>query len=69
MFPCSVQYGQDHRLSRWLVLPLVFCLLINSTFWQAQLLGDTEKMVIEVYSHILEEKEDAQTVVETAIAL
>ena len=35
----------------------------------AQLLGDTEKMVIEVYSHILEEKEDAQTVVETAIAL
>ena len=35
----------------------------------ARLLGDTEKMVIDVYSHILEEKEDAQSVIETAIAL
>lgn len=35
----------------------------------AQLLGDTEKMVIDVYSHIMEEKEDAQSVIETAIAL
>lgn len=35
----------------------------------AQLLGDTEKMVLEVYNHVLEEKEDVQKVVENAIAL
>ena len=35
----------------------------------AELLGDTEKMVIDVYSHIVEEKENVQEVVKTAIAL
>ena len=35
----------------------------------AQLLGDTEKMVIEVYSHIVEEKENVKEVVGQAIAL
>lgn len=33
----------------------------------AELLGDTEKMVIEVYNHILLEKEDAQKAVENAL--
>lgn len=35
----------------------------------AQLLGDTEKMVIEVYSHIVEEKENVKEVIEQTIAL
>jgi len=35
----------------------------------AALMGDTEKMVIEVYNHIMEEKEDAASVVENAIHL
>ena len=30
-------------------------------------MGDTEKMVIEVYNHIMEEKEDAAAVVENAL--
>lgn len=30
----------------------------------AELMGDTEKMVIEVYSHIIDEKEDVESVVE-----
>jgi len=33
----------------------------------AELLGDTEKMVIEVYNHIIAEKEDAAGVVENAL--
>lgn len=33
----------------------------------AQLLGDTEKMVLEVYNHIILEKEDAATAVNNAI--
>ena len=33
----------------------------------AALMGDTEKMVIEVYNHIMEEKEDAASVVENAL--
>ena len=32
-------------------------------------MGDTEKMVIEVYNHIMEEKEDAAAVVENALNL
>lgn len=35
----------------------------------AELMGDTEKMVIEVYSHILEEKENVHEVVKSAIVL
>lgn len=35
----------------------------------AELLGDTEEMVIKVYSHIINEKEDVDTVVQTAIVL
>lgn len=35
----------------------------------AQLLGDTEKMVLEVYNHVLEEKENVREVVADAIAL
>lgn len=35
----------------------------------AQLLGDTEKMVLEVYNHVLDEKENVQKVVTSAIAL
>lgn len=35
----------------------------------SQLLGDTEKMVLEVYNHILEEKENVKEVVADAIAL
>ena len=33
----------------------------------AELLGDHEKMVIEVYNHIILEKEDAQKAVEMAL--
>lgn len=33
----------------------------------AELLGDTEKMVIEVYNHVLAEKEDVKTAVENAL--
>jgi integrase len=33
----------------------------------AQLLGDTEKMVIEVYNHILLEKEDTASAIEKAL--
>lgn len=33
----------------------------------AQLLGDTEKMVLDVYNHIILEKEDASTAVENAL--
>lgn len=32
-------------------------------------MGDTEKMVIEVYNHIMEEKENPANVVENAVAL
>lgn len=35
----------------------------------SQLLGDTEKMVLEVYNHVLEEKENVREVVADAIAL
>lgn len=35
----------------------------------AQLLGDTEKMVLEVYNHVLEERENVKEVVADAIAL
>ena len=35
----------------------------------AALMGDTEKMVIEVYNHIMEEKENPANVVENAVAL
>ena len=35
----------------------------------AQLLGDTEKMVLEVYNHIVLEKEDAAGAVNDAINL
>ena len=34
-----------------------------STKMIAKLLGDDEKMVIDVYSHILEEKEDCQSAI------
>lgn len=33
----------------------------------AQLLGDSEKMVLEVYNHVLEQKENVQEVVKNAI--
>lgn len=35
----------------------------------AQLMGDTEAMVLNVYSHIREEKENAEDVVKTALSL
>lgn len=35
----------------------------------AQLLGDTEKMVLEVYNHVLDEKENVQETIANAIAL
>lgn len=35
----------------------------------AELLGDSEKMVTEVYSHILEEKENTEEKIEAAVAL
>lgn len=35
----------------------------------ASLLGDTEKMVMNVYNHIWEEKEDAQAVVNEVLAI
>lgn len=35
----------------------------------SKLLGDTEKMVLEVYNHVLEEKENVKEVVSDAIAL
>lgn len=34
----------------------------------AQLMGDTEKMVMEVYNHIMEEREDAVSVLEDALS-
>lgn len=33
----------------------------------AQLLGDSEKMVLEVYNHVLEQKENVQKVVKNAM--
>ena len=33
----------------------------------ARLMGDTEKVVIDVYNHVMEEKEDVQTVLEDAL--
>ncbi len=33
----------------------------------AKLMGDTEKVVIDVYNHVMEEKEDVQTVLEDAL--
>lgn len=35
----------------------------------AELLGDTEQMVIDIYSHIIEDKEDVSTAIEDALAL
>ena len=35
----------------------------------AQLMGDTEKVVIDVYNHIIDEKEDVSEVVESALAM
>lgn len=35
----------------------------------AQLMGDTEKMVLDVYNHIMEEKEDAAAVVNDVLAI
>ena len=35
----------------------------------AQLMGDTEKMVLNVYNHIMEEKEDAAKVVNDTLAI
>lgn len=35
----------------------------------AQLLGDTEKMVLDVYSHIVEEKEDVKGTIEEALSV
>ena len=35
----------------------------------AQLLGDDEKMVLEVYSHVVEKKENTEEVITKAIAL
>lgn len=35
----------------------------------AQLMGDTEKMVLEVYNHIMDEKEDAASVVNDILAI
>ena len=33
----------------------------------ARLMGDTEKVVIDVYNHVMEEKEDVQTVLEDTV--
>ena len=35
----------------------------------AQLLGDTEKMVLDVYSHIVEEKENVKETLEEALSI
>lgn len=35
----------------------------------AQLMGDTEKMVLDVYNHIIEEKEDAASVINDILAM
>nr|WP_249397948.1 tyrosine-type recombinase/integrase [Roseburia hominis] len=35
----------------------------------AQLMGDTEKMVLDVYNHIMDEKEDAAAVVNDILAV
>ena len=35
----------------------------------ARLMGDTEKMVMEVYSHIIEELENAEEAIEAAVNL
>ena len=35
----------------------------------AQLMGDTEKMVLDVYNHIMDEKEDAAAVVNDILAI
>ena len=35
----------------------------------AQLMGDTEKIVLNVYNHIMEEKEDAAKVVNDTLAI
>lgn len=35
----------------------------------AQLMGDTEKMVLEVYNHIMEEKEDPASIINDILAM
>ena len=35
----------------------------------AQLMGDTEKVVLDVYNHIMEEKEDAAAVINEILAM
>lgn len=35
----------------------------------ASLLGDTDKMVINVYNHIVEEREDVQSVIDDVLAV
>ena len=35
----------------------------------AQLMGDTEKMVLNVYNHIIEEKEDPASVINDILAM
>ena len=42
---------------------LCYQIPLISTKMIAKLLGDDEKMVIDVYSHILEEKEDCQSAI------
>ena len=35
----------------------------------ANLMGDTEKMVLEVYNHVMEEKEDTVAVINDVLAV
>ena len=35
----------------------------------AQLMGDTEKMVLNVYNHIMDEKEDPAAVINNTLAI
>ena len=35
----------------------------------AELMGDTEKMVLEVYNHMIAEKEDPKAAIEAAVGL
>ena len=48
---------------------LCYCVPSISTKKIAQLLGDSERMVLEVYNHIMENKEDVSSVINLALAL
>ena len=66
---CVVNGLTPHIFRHTYCTELCYQIPTISTKKIAQLLGDDESMVIRIYSHIMEEKEDAATAVAAAINL